>query len=60
MNKTIRDNVTSYIIEYVTLLYDILNPKGFKNCIFGSKVTAILPDGWILPIGGVALERVCN
>ena len=29
------------------------------NCFIGSKVTAILLNGWILPTGGVALGRVC-
>ena len=31
----------------------------YPNLIIGSKVTAILMNGWILPIGGVALGRVC-
>ena len=38
---------------------DFINPKGHKNCITGSKVTAILMKGWILPFGGVASGRVC-
>ena len=38
---------------------NILNPKGHQNRISGSKVTNILLKGWILPIGGVALGRVC-
>ena len=28
--------------------------------LIGSKVTATLPVGWILSIGGVALGRVCD
>ena len=36
-------------------LKEILNPY----CITGSKVMAILLNGWILPVGGVALGRVC-
>ena len=35
------------------------NPEGHQNLISGSKVTAILMKGWILPIGVVALGRVC-
>ena len=31
-----------------------------QNCIFSSKVTAILLKRLILPIGGVALGRVCD
>ena len=31
-----------------------LNPEGLQNPISGSKVTAILLKGWILPIGGVS------
>ena len=30
---------------------DILNLKGHTNHITGSEVTAILLNGWILPIG---------
>ena len=36
-----------------------LNPEGHQNPISGSKVTVILLRGWLLPIGGVALGRVC-
>ena len=35
-----------------------LNPEGHQNAISGSKVRVILLKGWILPIGGVALERL--
>ena len=36
-----------------------LNLKGHQNRITGSKVTAILLNGGILPTGGDASERVC-
>ena len=36
-----------------------LNPKGHQNPISGSKVTAILLTGWILPVGGASAGRVC-
>ena len=39
---------------------DILNLKGYENHNIGSKVTEILLNGWILPIGGVASGRVCT
>jgi hypothetical protein len=31
-----------------------LNPEGHQNPINGSKVTAILLMGWILPVGGAS------
>ena len=30
---------------------EILNPEGHTNHITGSKIAAILLNGWILPIG---------
>ena len=36
---------------------EILNPEGHPNCITGSKVTAILLNGWILPIGGASVVK---
>ena len=39
---------------------EILNLEGHQNCITGSKVTAILLNGWILPIGGAsAVKGLC-
>ena len=32
--------------------------EGHPNCITGSRVTEILLNGWVLPVGGVALGRV--
>ena len=49
----------SHKITYVTMFLKILNLEGHPNCITGSKAMAILLNGWILPIGGVALERIC-
>ena len=47
------DKVGAFIkkLDYVTIFKEILNFKGDLNCITGSKVTAILLDGWILVIG---------
>ena len=42
------------------VIKNFLNPKGHQNPISGSKVKAILLKGLILPIGGVASERVCT
>ena len=35
---------------------NFLNPEWLQQPISGSKVTAILLKGWILPIGGVHRE----
>ena len=43
----------------VIVTKNCLNPKGHQNRIIGSKVTAILLNGWILPICEVASGRVC-
>ena len=37
-------------IDYVT----VLNLEGHLNCITGSRVTAILPNRRILPVGGAS------
>ena len=41
------------------MIKNFLNPKWHQNLINGSKVTAILLKGWILPIGGASLGGVC-
>ena len=46
--------------QFFLVQFLIINLEGHQNRIIGSKVTAILLSGWILPIGGVALERVCH
>ena len=43
----------------VSQVWEILNLKGNRDCIIGSKVTAMLLEGWSLPLGGVASGRVC-
>ena len=57
--KRLRDSTFSYEIDYVIVIKNFLNPEGHQNPISGSKVTAILLKGWILPIGGALLGRVC-
>ena len=52
--KTVRDSTSSYKIDYVIVIKNFLNPEGHQNPISGSKVTAILLKGWILPIGGAS------
>ena len=39
------------------MIKNCLNPEGHQNPISGSKVTVILLQGWILPIGGVAIGK---
>ena len=41
------------------VIKNFLNIKDHQNRITGSKVTAILVRGKMLPIGGVASGRVC-
>ena len=58
--KTVSDGFSSHIIDYNAKAKDILNFTRHQNCIYVSKVTEILLNGLILPIGGVALVRVCT
>ena len=57
---TVADGAFSHKVTYVTIFKEILNPEVHPNRITGSKVTAILLNGWILPIGGASLGRVCS
>ena len=57
--QTVRDRTSSYKIDQILVTKNILNPEGHQNHNIGSKVTAILLKGWILPIGGVSSGRVC-
>ena len=50
--QTVRDSTSSYKIDYVIVIKKLLNPEWHQNPTGGSKVTAILLKGWILPIGG--------
>ena len=47
------------LMDYVIAIKNFLNTEGHQNRASGLKVTAILLKGWISPIGGVALGRVC-
>ena len=46
----VEDGAFSLEINYVKICKDILNLKGLPKCITGSKVMAILLNGWIFPI----------
>ena len=56
----VEDGALSHKIEYVPMFLEILNLEGHLNCFIGSKVTAILGNGGILPSGRVASGRVCT
>ena len=55
--QTVRDSTSIYKIDHVIGIKNFLNPKGHQNRITGSKVTAILLKGWILPIGGAVIRE---
>ena len=57
--QTVGDGTFRNKIDYVEQVQGILNLKRYQNCITGAKVKVLLLSGWILPIVGVALERVC-
>ena len=59
-----KDGAFSHKKDYVLLFLEkkklsTLNLKVHLNHFIGSKVTAILVNGGILPTGGVASRRVC-
>ena len=58
--QTVRDSSSSYKIDYVIVIKTFLNPENHQNRMSGSKVTAILLKGWILPMGGASAVRVCD
>ena len=56
------DGAFSHKIDYIVIFLEILSREGHQNRITGSRVTAILLNGWILTIGqsGEASRwRVC-
>ena len=53
----VEDGAFSHKIDNCTILKEILNLKGHPNHITVSKVTAILLNGWILPIVGVSAVK---
>ena len=50
---------SSLKIDHITQVQGILNIKRFQKYIIGSKVMAILLNGWILPVGWDARRSVC-
>ena len=52
----VEDGAFSHKIDYITIFYETLNLEGHPNRITGSRVMAILLNGWLLPNSGVASE----
>ena len=50
----VEDDAFSHKIDYVTICWKIIKLKGHPNQITGSRVTGILLNVWILPIGGAS------
>ena len=48
----VADGAFNHKIDCVQFFFEFVNFKGQLNCTDGSKVTAVLLNGWILPIGG--------
>ena len=55
----VKNGASSHKTNYIDIFSDILNPEGHQNRCIGSKVTAILLNGWNLPTGGASSGRVC-
>jgi hypothetical protein len=53
----VEDGAFSHKRDYVTIFKEILNLEGHPNRINSSKVTAILLNGWALPIGGASAVK---
>ena len=54
----VEDGASSHKIDYVSKFKEILNLKGHQNRNTGSRVPAILLNGWTLPIGDAA-QQAC-
>ena len=55
--QMIVDGAFNHKMDWLMKSLEILNLKGHQNRIIGSKVTAILLNGWVMPIGGVVSEE---
>ena len=50
----VEDGAFSHKMNYIAIFWEILNLKGHQYRITVSRVTTILLNGWILPIGGAS------
>ena len=53
----VEDGAFSHKIDYIAIFLEIFNLEGHLNNITGSRVTAILLNGLILPIGGASAVK---
>ena len=51
---------TALVGDALVFFLEIITYEGHLNFYTGLRDTAILMNGWILPIGGIALGRVCG
>ena len=58
--QAVKNGASTHKTNYIDILKEILNPEGHQNHCIGSKVTAILLNGGILPTGGASSGRVCS
>ena len=60
VRKTLRARTKLRTTYFIDPPEAFLNPAGFFNKIIGQNVAALkVVNGFFLPSGGVALERVC-
>ena len=57
--QTVNNGASSHKTKFINIFSEILNIEGHQNRCIGSKFTAILLNGRILPTGGAASGRVC-
>ena len=53
----VEDGAFSHKIDYIPIFLENLNLGGHLNRFIGSKVTAILLNGWALTIGGASAVK---
>ena len=57
--QTIKEDDFSHKTDYITEHFGHSESQRASTFNIGLKVTAILMNGWVLPICEVALERAC-
>ena len=55
----VKNGASSQKTNNFDIFSEILYLEGHQSCWIGSKVTAILLNGWILPPRGASSGRVC-
>ena len=49
--QMVGNGASSHKIDHITIFQENLDLEGHQNCITGTRVTAILMNEWIFPIG---------